>query len=103
MALGDFTIYTWRCFVFCTPVDTIPADIGLHGVLEMIPCLEQYAIPLGLTIEQTKYYHKQQQEALRGLLAMKHWRDGWCGSSYPGMWNFLLDVIKDIYNIVWDQ
>ena len=61
----------------------------------MNPRWEQYAISLGLTIEQTKYYHEQQQEALRGLLAMKHWRDGRCGSSYPGTWKFLLDVIKN--------
>ena len=81
--------------VFCAPVDMRPSDIGLHGILEMNPRWEQYAISLGLTIEQTKYYLEQQQEALRGLLALKHWRDGRSGSSYPGTWKFLLDVIKD--------
>ena len=61
----------------------------------MNPRWENYAVPLGLTIEQTKYYLEQQQEALRGLQALKHWRDGRCGSSYPGTWKFLLEVIKD--------
>ena len=79
----------------CVPVDMRPSDKGLSGILEMNPCWEQYAISLGLSIEQAKYYHEQQQEAFRGLLALKHWRDGRCGSSYPGTWRFLLDVMKD--------
>ena len=72
-----------------------PSDKGLSGILEMNPRWEQYAISLGLSIEQTKYYHEQQQEAFRGLLALKHWRDGQCGSSHPGTWRFLLEVMKD--------
>ena len=42
-----------------------------------------------------RYYVEQQQESLRGLLALKYWRDGQCGSGYPTTWKFLLDVIKD--------
>ena len=42
-----------------------------------------------------KYYLEQPQEALRGLLALKYWRDGQCGSDYPTTWKFLLDVIKN--------
>ena len=79
----------------CVPVDMRPSDKGLSGILEMNPRWEQYAISLGLSIEQAKYYQEQQQEAFRGLLALKHWRDGRCGSSYPGTWRFLLDVMKD--------
>ena len=72
-----------------------PSDKGLSGILKMNPRWEQYAISLGLSIEEVKYYQGQQQEAFRGLLALKHWRDGRCGSSYPGTWRFLLDVMKD--------
>ena len=79
----------------CVPVDMRPSDKGLSGILKMNPRWEQYAISLGLSIEQVKYYHEQQQEAFRGLLALKHWRDRRCGSSYPGTWRFLLDVMKD--------
>ena len=60
----------------------------------MLPVWEKYAISLGLTIEQVEYYQGLQQRTMRGLLALKHWRDGQCGSSYPCTWRFLLDVIK---------
>ena len=79
----------------CVPVDMRPSDKGLSGILEMNPRWEKYAISLGLSIEEAKYYQEQQQEAFRGLLALKHWRDGRCGSSYPGTWRFLLNVMKD--------
>ena len=72
-----------------------PSDIGLQGILENCPLWDKYAISLGLSIDRVKYYLEQQQESLRGLLALKYWRDGQCGSGYPATWKFLLDVIKD--------
>ena len=77
------------------PTDMSPSDIGLQGILEVCPLWDRYAISLGLSIDRVKYYLEQQQEALRGLLALKYWRDGQCGSGYPTTWKFLLDVIKD--------
>ena len=73
----------------------IPSDVGLQGILEMLPVWEKYAISLGLTIEQVEYYQGSPQRTMRGLLALKYWRDGQCGPSYPCKWRFLLDVIKD--------
>ena len=72
-----------------------PSDIGLQGLLKKCPLWYEYAISLGLSADTMKYYLEQQQEAMRGLLALKYWRDGQCGSSYPTTWKFLLDVIKD--------
>ena len=77
------------------PTDMSPSDIGLQGILEVCPLWDRYAISLGLSINRVKYYLEQQQEALRGLLALQYWRDGQCGSGYPTTWKFLLDVIKD--------
>ena len=64
-------------------------------MLEIIPLWGDYCIFLGLSIDQTKYFHELPQESLRGLLALKYWRDGRCGSSYPSTWRFFLSVIED--------
>ena len=72
-----------------------PSDIGLQGILEICPLWDRYAISLGLSIDRVKYYYEQHQENVAGLLALKYWRDGGCGSHYPTTWKFLLDVIKD--------
>ena len=72
-----------------------PSDIGLQGVLDMCPLWETISISLGLTIEMVDYYQGLPQRTIRGLMALKYWRDGQCGSSYPTTWKFLLDVIKD--------
>ena len=77
------------------PTDMSPSDIGLQGILKMCPLWYDYAISLGLSADMMKYYVEQPQEALRGLLALKYWRDGQCGSGYPTTWKFLLGVIKD--------
>ena len=77
------------------PVDMSPSDVGLQGILEMLPVWEEYAISLGLTIKQMEYYQGLPQRPIRGLLALEYWRDGQCGPSYPCTWRFLLDVIKD--------
>ena len=61
----------------------------------MCPHWNEYAISLGLSIDRVKHYLEQQQGNMRGLLALKYWRDGQCGSGYPTTWKFLLDVIKD--------
>ena len=80
------------------PTDMSPSDIGLQGILEVCPLWDKYAISLGLSIDRVKYYLEQQQEALRGLLALQYWRDGQCGSGYPTTWKFLLVSSR----IVWD-
>ena len=72
-----------------------PSDIGLLGILEMLPVWTEYAIPLGLSINRVKYYQELPQENMRGLLALQYWRNGLCGPSYPGTWKFLLGVIED--------
>ena len=72
-----------------------PSDVGLQGILELLPVWEKYAIALGLTIAQVEYYQGLPQRTIRGLFALKYWRDGQCGPSYPCTWGFLLDVIKD--------
>ena len=72
-----------------------PSDAGLQGILEILPVWEKYVISLGLTIEQVEYYQGLPQRNMRGLLALKYWRDGQCGPSYPHTWRYLLDVIKD--------
>ena len=72
-----------------------PSDIGLQGILDEYPCWYKYAISLGLSIDRIKYYMKQHQLNVRGLLALKYWRDGGCGSRYPTTWKFLLDVINN--------
>ena len=82
-------------FLTCTCIDMIPSDVGLQGILEMLPLWTGYVIPLGLSINQLQYYQEQPQESTRGLLALQYWRDGRCGSDYPGTWRFLLDTIKD--------
>ena len=78
-----------------TCVDLKPSDIGIQGVLEIIPLWGVYSISLGLSIDQTRYFHELPQESLRGLMALKYWRDGRCGSSYPSTWRFFLSVIED--------
>ena len=72
-----------------------PSDVGLQGILEMLPVWEKYAISLGLTIEQVEYFQGLPQRTMRGLLALKYWRDGQCGRSCPCTWRYLFDVIKD--------
>ena len=64
-------------------------------MLEIIPLWGDYCISLGLSIDQAKYFHELPQESLRGLLALKYWRDGRCGLSYPSTWRFFLSVIED--------
>ena len=71
-----------------------PSDIDLLGILEMLLLWTEYAL-LGLSINRVKYYQELPQENMRGLLALQYWRDGLCGSSYPGTWKFLLTVIED--------
>ena len=73
--------------------DMRPSDIGLMGILDMLPVWEEYTIPLGLSIDQVKYYESLPQQSMRGLQALQYWRDGRCGPSYPGTWNFLFQVI----------
>ena len=77
------------------PVGMIPSDIGLQETLEFLPNWEKYAISLGLSIEKVKSCKGLPQGDMGGLLALKHWRDGKCGSGYPGTWKFLIGVIKD--------
>ena len=84
-----------KSFTLHFSVDMKPSDIGLLGILEMLPLWTEYAIPLGLSINRVKYYQELPQENMRGLLALQYWRDGLCGSSYPGTWKFLLTVIED--------
>ena len=73
----------------------IPSDIGLQGVLDMCPVWERISIRLGLPIDKVEYYRGLPQRTIGGLLALKYWRDGQCGSGYPTTWKFLLDAIKD--------
>ena len=70
-----------------------PSDIGLLGILDELPVWEEYTIPLGLSIDRVKYYESLPQQSMRGLQALQYWRDGRCGPSYPGTWNFLFHVI----------
>ena len=77
------------------PVDAIPSDIGLQGTLEMLPNWQKYAISLGLSMEQVEYYARLQEMNMGGLQALKHWRDGKCGSNFPSTWKFLISVIDD--------
>ena len=74
--------------------DKVPSDIGLQGILTKCPCWQEYVIYLGLRIEQIKTY-SEESGGLKGLLALKHWRDGRCSSDFPTTWKFLLEVISD--------
>ena len=76
------------------PVDAIPSDIGLQETLEMLPNWQKYIIHLGLSIEQVEHYIGLPEMSMGGLLALKHWRDGKCGSDYPSTWKFLISVIE---------
>ena len=90
----DYNCLLFILIIIC-PTDMTPSDIGLQGILKNCPLWYEYAISLGLSADMMKYYVEQPQEALRGLLALKYWRDGQCGSGYPATWKFLLGVIKD--------
>ena len=79
----------WSC-----SVDRAPSDEGLCKVLQEHPNWEDYAIPLGLKSQQVDYFYRQLRGD-KGVLALRHWRDGHCGEDHPGTWRFLLKVIGD--------
>ena len=79
----------WSC-----SVDRAPSDEGLCKVLQEHPNWEEYAIPLGLNLDHVNYFYRQLRGD-KGVLALRHWRDGHCGEDHPGTWRFLLKVIGD--------
>ena len=40
-------------------------------------------------------YFYRQLRGDKGVLALRHWRDGHCGEDHPGTWGVLLKVIGD--------
>ena len=44
-------------------------------------------------------YFYRQLRGDKGVLALRHWRDGHCGEHHPGTWRFLLKVIGDNVDI----
>ena len=79
----------WSC-----SVDHAPSDEGLFKVLQEFPYWVTYVLPLGLEPQQVDYFCRQLRGD-KGVLALRHWRDGHCGEDQPGTWRFLLKVIGD--------
>ena len=79
----------WSC-----SVGRAPSDEGLYKVLQEHPNWETYAIPLGLESQQVDYFYHQLRGD-KGVLTLRHWRDGHCGEDHPGTWRFLLKVIGE--------
>ena len=72
------------------PVDKIPSDVGLQGVLNKSPVWYFLAISLGVPFEQVLAW---ESEPLGGLLALWYWRDGKSGDLFPPTWGFLLQML----------
>ena len=89
-----FQIILSVCLYLHVSAGKVPSDIGLQGILTRCPHWVRYAISLGLNIDQIQTYSKESED-LKGLLALKHWRDGRCSSDFPTTWKFLLEVISD--------
>ena len=77
----------------------IPSDVGLQGVLEVVPVWDNLAIALGVPLAHINAFRIE--PTLSGLKALCYWRDGRSGSHYPTIWRFLLEKIKECegYNV----
>ena len=68
-----------------------PSDVGLSKILLDQPVWQYLAIGLGVPVNHVQAYRA---DPLGGLLALKQWRDGLSGKSYPSTWRFLLQQVE---------
>ena len=76
-------------------VDKIPSNVGLLGVLNMVPVWYPLAISLGVPHEKVWAFGCGYDEPLCGLLALGYWRDGKSGILFPPTWGFLLKTLTE--------
>ena len=82
--------------LFCIVLDLSPSDIGLSRTLEGIPLWHRLAVNLGVPFDQVKACRC---DPLGDLSALKYWRDGMCGETFPSTWKFLLQEIETTFGV----
>ena len=81
-------------FITLIPPDRIPSDIGLQLILEEIPLWRDFAVSLGVPIDEVQAQHQFQHQQMGGLCALQMWRDGKY-ATVRNTWHSLLETVGE--------